>query len=203
VQFPVLRGSANSGAPQYNGLQKRFVLSTNYSSFPSSNPENLRMNIGLDSVVSISYTLFDAQGELVEQTEQPIAYLHGGYGNIFPLVEQALQGKAPGDRASVKLEPEDAFGDYDEQLLRVEARDLFPEVLDIGMQFEGIPGEPVDADTDIFTVTDIADGKVVLDANHPLAGMALVFECKVMEVRAATPEEVTHRHVHGAGGHQH
>ena len=161
------------------------------------------MYIGLDSVVSISYTLFDAQGELVEQTEQAIAYLHGGYGNIFPLVEQALQGKAPGDRASVKLEPGDAFGDYDEQLLRVEARDLFPEVLEIGMQFEGIPGEAVDADTDIFTVTDIADGKVVLDANHPLAGMALVFECKVMEVRAATPEEVTHRHVHGAGDQQH
>ena len=161
------------------------------------------MNIGLDSVVSISYTLFDAQGELVEQTEQAIAYLHGGYGNIFPLVEQALQGKAPGERASVKLEPGDAFGDYDEQLLRVEARDLFPEVLEIGMQFEGIPGEAVDADTDIFTVTDIAAGKVVLDANHPLAGMALVFECKVMEVRAATPEEVTHRHVHGAGDQQH
>ena len=161
------------------------------------------MYIGLDSVVSISYTLFDAQGELVEQTEQAIAYLHGGYGNIFPLVEQALQGKAPGERASVKLEPGDAFGDYDEQLLRVEARDLFPEVLEIGMQFEGIPGEAVDADTDIFTVTDIADGKVVLDANHPLAGMALVFECKVMEVRAATPEEVTHRHVHGAGDQQH
>ena len=161
------------------------------------------MNIGRDSVVSISYTLFDAQGELIEQTEQPIAYLHGGYGNLFPLVEQALQGKSQGHSASVKLEPEDAFGDYDEQLLRVEARDLFPDVLEIGMQFEGIPGEEVDADTDIFTVTDIADGKVVLDANHPLAGMALVFECKVVEVRAATAEEITHRHVHGAGGHQH
>lgn len=163
------------------------------------------MNIGRDSVVSISYTLFDAQGELIEETDKPIAYLHGGYGNIFPLVEQALQGKSIGDRASVKLEPEDAFGDYDEQLLRVEARDLFPEVLEIGMQFEGIPGEDVDAntDTDIFTVTDIADGKVVLDANHPSAGMALVFDCKVVAVRAATPEELTSGQVRGAGGHQH
>lgn len=161
------------------------------------------MKIGRDAVVSISYTLSDAQGEEIERTESPIAYLHGGYDNIFPLVEQALQGKGMGDRASVKLEPEDAFGDYDEQLLRVEARERFPEVLEVGMQFEGIPGEGGGEDAEIFTVTDIADGKVVLDANHPLAGMALVFECKVEEVRAATAEEVEHGHVHGAGGHHH
>ena len=161
------------------------------------------MKIGRDSVVSISYTLFDAQGESIEKTDEPIVYLHGGYGNIFPLIEQALQGKGAGDGARVKLEPEDAFGDYDEQLLRVEARNLFPEVLEVGMQFEGIPGEETDEDAAIFTVTDIADGKVVLDANHPLAGMALVFDCKVTEVRAATPEELAHGHVHGAGGHHH
>ena len=161
------------------------------------------MKIGHDSVVSISYTLFDAQGEAIEKTDEPIVYLHGGYGNIFPLIEQALQGKGAGDTAVVKLEPEDAFGDYDEQLLRVEERNLFPEVLEVGMQFEGIPGEDSGEDAEIFTVTDIADGKVVLDANHPLAGMALVFDCKVMDVRAASAEEITHRHVHGAGGHQH
>lgn len=161
------------------------------------------MKIGHDSVVSISYTLFDAQGEAIEKTDEPIVYLHGGYGNIFPLIEQALQGKGAGDTAVVKLEPEDAFGDYDEQLLRVEERNLFPEVLEVGMQFEGIPGEDSGEDAEIFTVTDIADGKVVLDANHPLAGMALVFDCRVMDVRTATAEEVTHRHVHGAGGHQH
>jgi FKBP-type peptidyl-prolyl cis-trans isomerase SlyD len=161
------------------------------------------MKIGRDSVVSLSYTLFDAQGEVIEKTEDPIVYLHGGYDNIFPLVEQALQGKGLGDTASVKLEPEDAFGDYNDQLLRVEPRDQFPDVLEVGMQFEGIPGEGVSEDAEIFTVTDIADGKVVLDANHPLAGMALVFDCKVVNVRAATSEEVTHRHVHGAGGHHH
>jgi FKBP-type peptidyl-prolyl cis-trans isomerase SlyD len=161
------------------------------------------MKIGHDSVVSISYTLFDAQGESIEKTDEPIVYLHGGYGNIFPLIEQALQGKGAGDTAVVKLEPEDAFGDYDEQLLRVEERNLFPEVLEVGMQFEGIPGEGGGEDAEIFTVTDIADGKVVLDANHPLAGMALVFDCKVVDVRAASAEEVAHRHVHGAGGHHH
>ena len=161
------------------------------------------MKIGRDSVVSISYTLFDAQGESIEKTDEPIVYLHGGYGNIFPLIEQALQGKGAGDGARVKLEPEDAFGDYDEQLLRVEARNLFPEVLEVGMQFEGIPGEETDEDAAIFTVTDIADGKVVLDAYHPLAGLALVFDCKVTEVRAAPSEELAHGHVHGAGGHHH
>lgn len=161
------------------------------------------MKIGRNSVVSLTYALFDAQGELIERAEQPITYLHGGYDNIFPLVEQALEGKGVGETATVKLEPEDAFGDYDEQGLRVEARELFPEVLEVGMQFEGIPGEDEQADAEIFTVTDIADGKVVLDANHPLAGMALVFECKVEEVRQATGEEITHGHVHGPGGHHH
>ena len=161
------------------------------------------MKIGHDSVVSISYDLFDAQSESIEKTDEPVVYLHGGYGNIFPLIEQALQGKGAGDTALVKLEPEDAFGDYDEQLLRVEARSLFPEVLEVGMQFEGIPGEGGGQDAEIFTVTDIADGKVVLDANHPLAGMALVFDCKVIDVRPATAEEIAHRHVHGAGGHHH
>lgn len=166
------------------------------------------MKIGHDSVVSISYDLFDAQGEPIEKTDEPVVYLHGGYGNIFPLIEQALQGKSAGDTAMVKLEPEDAFGDYDEQLLRVEERGLFPEVLEVGMQFEGIPGEVIPgerggAEADIFTVTDIAEGKVVLDANHPLAGMALVFDCRVIDVRPATAEEVLHRHVHGAGGHHH
>ena len=163
------------------------------------------MNITRDRIVTLTVTLYDAQGELIEQTKEPITYLHGGYNNLFPLVEQALQGKSTGDTASVRLEPGDAFGDYDEQLLRVESREQFPEVLEVGMQFEGIPGdEPEEGeDADIFTVTDIADGKVVLDANHPLAGMALVFECEVQDVREATEEEIAHGHVHGVGGHHH
>jgi FKBP-type peptidyl-prolyl cis-trans isomerase SlyD len=163
------------------------------------------MKIGHNSVVSITYTLSDAQGELIERAQAPVTYLHGGYGNIFPRVEQALAGKSAGEGATVRLEPEDAFGDYDAERLRVESRDRFPEVLEVGMQFEGIPGDGVEAgeEAEIFTVTDIADGKVVLDANHPLAGIALVFECEVSEVRAATEEEIAHGHVHGPGGHHH
>lgn len=161
------------------------------------------MQIARNSVVTISYSLFDVQGELIEQSPSPVTYLHGGYDNIFPLVEQALQGKTEGDSIKVKLEPEDAFGEYDEELLRVEPREQFPETLEVGMQFEGMPGDEPDEEAEIFTVTDIADGKVVLDANHPLAGLALVFECKVIEVREASEEEVEHGHVHGPDGHHH
>lgn len=167
------------------------------------------MKIGRNSVVTLSYTLFDAQGEVIEESKEPkkpTTYLHGGFSNIFPRVEQALQDKGIGQGVRVKLEPDDAFGDYDDQLLRVEARERFPDTLEVGMRFEGIPG---DAEPDekspatVFTVTDIADGKVVLDGNHPLAGMALVFECKVLKIREASAEEVAHGHAHGPGGHQH
>jgi len=161
------------------------------------------MQIARNSVVTISYSLFDAQGELIEKSPSPVTYLHGDYDNIFPLVEKALDGKTQGDSIKVKLEPEDAFGDYNEELLRVEPREQFPETLEVGMQFEGIPGDDPESEAEIFTVTDIADGKVVLDANHPLAGLSLMFECEVIEVRQASEEEVEHGHVHGPDGHHH
>lgn len=117
--------------------------------------------------------------------------MHGGYGNIFPVVEAALEGKAVKDRVEVRLEPEEAFGDYDENLLRVEPRSRFPETLETGMRFEG---GAVGGDEDlVFAVTDIAEDKVVLDANHPLAGMALKFSCVVAGVRPATDAEIQNR----------
>ena len=164
------------------------------------------MKIGRDSVVTLSYTLKDAQGEVIEESKEPMTYLHGGYGNVFPLVEQALQDKGVGQGVRVKLEPSDAFGDYNDELLKVEARTQFPEALEVGMMFEGIPGDAAASDEDratVFTVTDIADGKVILDGNHPLAGIGLQFECKVLSIRAASPEELSHGHVHGPGGHHH
>ena len=164
------------------------------------------MKIGRDSVVTLSYTLKDAQGEVIEESKEPMTYLHGGYGNVFPLVEQALQDKGVGQGVRVKLEPSDAFGDYNEELLKVEQRTQFPDALEVGMMFEGIPGDAAASDEDratVFTVTDIADGKVILDGNHPLAGIGLLFECKVLSIRAASPEELSHGHVHGPGGHHH
>jgi FKBP-type peptidyl-prolyl cis-trans isomerase SlyD len=159
------------------------------------------MQIARDTVVSISYELSDKSGKLIEKTSSPISYLHGGYQGIFPLVESALDGKSTGDSCEVRMEPEDAFGEYDENLVRVEARERFPENVAVGMRFEGAP-EGSDHYI-IYTVTDIADDRVVVDGNHPLAGQSLVFNCSVTAVRAATAEELEHGHVHGPGGHHH
>lgn len=146
------------------------------------------MDITANTVVSLDVELSDIWGNVIERTAEPVQYLHGGYDDIFPVVEQALQGKHEKDAVEVRLEPEDAFGDYDEMLLRVQPRSAFPEALEVGMRFEGEAGG--EDDGLIFTVTDIADQQVVLDANHPLCGMALKFACTVVGVRPATAEEI-------------
>ena len=159
------------------------------------------MQIAPDTVVSLTYRLFAADGRLIEEISEPISYLHGGYDSIFPRVESELGGKQAGFTCDVPLEPEDAFGEYDEELVRVESRKLFPPNLKVGMQFEG--GAEDSGETRVYTVTDIADDKVVVDGNHPLAGQSVVFSCVVTGVRAASAEEIQHGHVHGEGGHQH
>ena len=159
------------------------------------------MNISRDTVVSINYELSDSSGKLIEKTSSPISYLHGGYRGIFPVVESALDGKQVGDACEVYMEPDEAFGDYDDQLVHVEPRERFPENISVGMQFEGAPEGS--EQYIIYTVTDIADDRVVVDGNHPLAGKALVFSCTVTEVREATGEELSHGHAHGPEGHHH
>lgn len=162
------------------------------------------MKIAKNTVVTVQYKLSDAQNNLIEDGSQPMVYLHGGYENTLPKIEEELDGKEAGYATTLQIEPEDAFGDYDASLVKVEPRNRLPEPLEVGMQFEGMPdGDDGDEEAMIFTVTDIADDKVVLDGNHPLAGMALRFELKVTEVRAATEEEIAHEHVHGAHGHHH
>ena len=165
------------------------------------------MKIGKNSVVTAHYTMKDAQDNLIEEGQEPMVYLHGGYDNVFPKIEEALEGKEKGYTTVIQLNPEDAFGDYDAELVKVEPRERFPSPLEVGMQFEGMPEGTDDADLSeddeiqIFTVTDIADDKVVLDGNHPLAGIALRFSLTVEDVRAASEEEIAHGHVHGAHGH--
>jgi len=160
------------------------------------------MKIAKNTVVSVNYRLSDAQNNLIEEGSQPMVYLHGGYENTLPKIEEELDGKETGYASTIQVEPEDAFGDYDPELVKVEDRKRLPEPLEVGMQFEGV-AEGVDDEPTIFTVTDIADDKVVLDGNHPLAGMALRFDLSVIDVREATPEEIAHGHVHGAHGHHH
>jgi FKBP-type peptidyl-prolyl cis-trans isomerase SlyD len=149
-----------------------------------------------NSVVTLEYHVTDPEGEVVDEGREPIIYLHGGYDDIFPKIEEALQGKTVGESVQVKLQPDEAFGEYDSSLVQIEPRKDFPKELQVGMQFEGGPENGEDDDFVIYRVTDIAGDKVVLDGNHPLAGMALIFTCTVSGVRPASAEEVEHGHVH-------
>ena len=161
------------------------------------------MQIGKNSVVTINYRLTDTDGKVLEESEQSVSYLHGGYQGIFPQVEEALEGKAEGYECKVRLNPEEAFGEYDASLVRVEPRNLFPATVAVGMQFEGQAEDDGEDEFTLYTVTDVTDDKVVVDGNHPLADKILDFSCTVTAVRVATSEELTHGHVHGEGGHHH
>lgn len=159
------------------------------------------MQVAKNTVVTLSYRVTDSDGNLVDDGSQPIVYLHGGYDGIFPSIEEALQGKGVGEALEVKLQPDEAFGDYDAELVMIEPRSLFPDDIEVGMQFERATEDGDDGE--LYTITDIADDKVVVDGNHPLAGMALVFSCTIAEVRTATADEIDHGHIHGPAGHHH
>ena len=166
-----------------------------------------RMKIEKNTIVSLRYKLTDAQNNVIEEPDSPMVYLHGGYEGTFPKIETLLDGQDIGYEATVQLEPSEAFGEYDPELLKIEPRTRFPEPLEIGMQFEGIPDADEEStqtsdDSDdeplIYTVTDVADNQVVLDGNHPLAGMALRFWVQVEDVRSATDDEIENRHPEGS-----
>jgi len=150
-------------------------------------------------VVTLDYTVTDPDGAVIDDGCQPLVYLHGGYDGIFSKLEEALHGKRVSESLRIKLQPEDAFGDYDEELVAVEDAEMFPEDTEIGMVFERVS----DAGEVLYRVTEIADGKIVVDGNHPLAGMALIFNMTVTGVRAATEEELAHGHAHGEGDDDH
>jgi FKBP-type peptidyl-prolyl cis-trans isomerase SlyD len=145
------------------------------------------MKIDHGALVSLDVTMYDAQGILLEHSEEPLVYLHG-HDDLFPRVEAALAGKEAGARVALQLEPEEAFGDYDPDLVLLMPVEDIGEGVEVGMRVEGDGGEGVAGR--IFTITDIADGMAVLDGNHPLAGFALRFDITVLEVRAASPEEL-------------
>ena len=165
------------------------------------------MKIEKNTIVSLRYKLTDTQNNVIEEPDSPMVYLHGGYEGTFPKIETLLDGQEIGYEASIQLEPSEAFGEYDPELLKIEPRTRFPEPLEVGMQFEGIPdadeelasAQEPDSDDEplIYTVTDVADSQVVLDGNHPLAGMALRFWVQVEDVRAASEEEIQNRHPEG------
>ncbi len=150
------------------------------------------MMISSPCVVSLTWRLEDAQGALIDELAEPMEFLVGGE-DLLPKVEETLMGQTAGFEAQLHLEPEQAFGDYDAQLVFFESRDIFPKEVSEGMQFEGppegstTPDLPKDA---IYIVTEVYDSHVVLDGNHPLAGIALRLSFKVLDVRTATTEEI-------------
>jgi FKBP-type peptidyl-prolyl cis-trans isomerase SlyD len=158
------------------------------------------MKIEKDSVVSVRFKVAEANGKLIEDSRTPMVYLHGGYDNTLPKIEQALEGKEAGAEISLLLKPEDAFGARDETLTRTISKKEFPPGVKVGGQLEGVTD---DGRPHIFHVMKIKGDQVLLDGNHPLAGKELRFQLKVTAVRRATDEEIQHKHVHGDGGHDH
>ena len=159
------------------------------------------MKIQKDTAVTLRYKVADAiTGKLIEASQDPMVYLHGGYDNTFPKVEAALEGQETGFQTTLSLQPEDAFGIRDEALVRTIPKSDFPPGVKVGGQLDGRndQGEP-----QVFTVMKIKGPQVILDGNHPLAGKALKFSVTVTGVRPATEEEIAHRHVHGEHGHHH
>jgi FKBP-type peptidyl-prolyl cis-trans isomerase SlyD len=159
------------------------------------------MQISKNSVVTLNYTMFDDQGTVIDKNHQPIVYLHGGYDNILPAVEAALDGQVVGQVVSVSMGPDEAFGEFDPSLVHEEDVGLFPPDLEVGMMFE--TRDPETDESAQYRVTAIDAGMVTVDGNHPLAGMSVRFDAEILEVRAATEEEIAHGHVHGEHGHHH
>jgi FKBP-type peptidyl-prolyl cis-trans isomerase SlyD len=158
------------------------------------------MEITPQCVIALTWTLKDTLGEVLDELSDPVEFLVGG-DDLLVRIEQALQGHAPGDTLDLHLEPEEAFGDYDERLLYLEPRSLFPAELEEGMTFEGLPpgATAVDAPRDLlYTVSEIYPDHVVLDGNHPLAGIALRLHLKVESVREANDDEIRRKSA-GAG----
>ncbi len=151
------------------------------------------MKITSHCVVALTWTLKDTLGEVLDELDDPVEFLLGG-NDLLAAIEQPLQGHEPGDKLDLHLEPEQTFGDYDEHLVFLEARGAFPSVLEEGMTFEGA-GLPDGMNPDIprnniYTVTEIYPEHVVLDGNHPLAGIAIRLSLKVESVREATEAEI-------------
>ena len=150
------------------------------------------MNITAPCVVSLTWRLEDTQGNLIDELKDPVEFFFGG-DDLLEKVEETLADQEVGFATCLHLEPEHAFGDYDPDLVFFEERSIFPEGVEPGMQFDGMPegatteGMPSDA---IYTVTEVYPTHVVLDGNHPLAGIALRLDLVVRDVREASDEEV-------------
>ena len=158
------------------------------------------MKIEKNRAVTLRFKVSSVEGKLIEESADPMVYLHGGYGNTLPKIEEALEGQLPGYQVVLQLPARDAFGERDESLLRTLPKTQFPPGVKVGGQLEG---HSDDGRVQIFNVMKIKGDSVLLDGNHPLSGKELRFTLKVTDVRLASDEEIAHQHVHGEHGHHH
>lgn len=144
------------------------------------------MKITRNSAVTLRQRLTDVHGRVIDQGDEPVRYIHGGYRDIFDKIEHALDGKSVGDVVTVRLDPTDTFAEYDPDLVIVDSLDQFERRPDQGDMVERDQGRG----TQFYRVTELRDDAVVLDGNHPLAGLTLDFQAEVLEVRPASIDEV-------------
>ena len=162
------------------------------------------MNITADTVPTLNYTLKDEKGEVIDESKDAsFVYLHG-HSNIIPGLENALDGKSKGETFNLVLEPQDAYGEYNPEITQIIAREAFGgETVEVGMQFHA---EDDNGQMVLITISEIDGDNITIDGNPPLAGVTLHYDVEVMDVRAATEEELSHGHVHAPGqscGHDH
>lgn len=158
--------------------------------------------IANDTVVRFNYTLTNSDGDVLDKSNgEPLAYLHG-HQNIIPGLEAQMKGKGAGDKFTVTVAPEDAYGEYLAEAVQEVPRANFQGVenIEVGMQFQS---QTDDGHVMLVTVKDVNDDVVVVDGNHPLAGVTLTFDVEVVDVREATADEIAHGHAHGVGGQHH
>lgn len=160
------------------------------------------MKVAKETVVTIEYTLKDDDGDVIDTSvgSDPLGYVHG-VGALVPGLEKALDGKSAGDSVKVAVAPGEGYGEHDPDLVQRASRNQFPNAdeVQVGMQFRA-SGEHGDT---VVTVVEVQGDDVTLDANHPLAGVRLNFDVKIIGVRAATANEIAHGHPHGPDGSDH
>lgn len=158
--------------------------------------------IAKDTVVQFHYTLTNEAGEVLDKSQnEPLAYLHGHH-NIIAGLEAQMEGKSAGDKFTATIAPADAYGEYLAEAVQEVPRANFQGVdnIAVGMQFQS---QTDDGHVMLVTVKEVNDDSVIVDGNHPLAGVTLTFEVGITDVRVATADEIAHGHAHGVGGHHH
>lgn len=151
------------------------------------------MVISKNSLVTLDYTVFDIDNNLLDSGATPLVYLHGGYGDVFGKIEKALEGKSVGESIHVQLTPQEAFGEYRQELVLVEERSMFEDDIAVGQNVEMVFDDEDDEIMLTYTVIEIVDDRVILDANHPLSGVTILFDGTVIGIREATSDEIEKR----------